>query len=178
MIGDAAQAVVDHAASREQLKAVNRLFMEEPRCSLERIQPALTAFLAALRCDMDQQEDRLFPAIKDRATPNEVLRWEQPLNASALTETMTVQEVARRYPDTNAVLEGLGIDRRFEGYDGLDEVAWRHGMESQALLALLEEAVRRPPPRIPQEPLARVRTAAAASAARRWPCGAPVLQES
>ena len=67
---------------------------------------------------------------------------------SGLSETMTVQEVMHRYPNTRSVLEGLFSDHRFEGYDCLDEVAWRHGMESGTLLALLEEEVARPTPQI------------------------------
>ena len=62
---------------------------------------------------------------------------------SMLTETMTVQEIKRRYPSTKAVFDGLFIGSRFEGYDCLDEVAWRHGMESEDLLLSLEEAVAR-----------------------------------
>jgi len=72
------------------------------------------------------------------------LMEKEQLLPSGLSETMTVQEVMRRYPNTGSVLEGLCIDRSFEGYDCLDEVAWRHGMESQELLALLEEEVAQP----------------------------------
>ena len=76
------------------------------------------------------------------------LMEKEQLIPSGLSETMTVQEVMRRYPNTRSVLEGLRIDRRFEGYDCLDEVAWRQGMESWKLLALLEEEVARPTPQI------------------------------
>lgn len=67
---------------------------------------------------------------------------------STLTETMTMQEIKHRFPSTRSVLEGLCIDSRFEGSDCLDEVAWRHGMESRELLALLEEEVARPMPQV------------------------------
>ena len=76
------------------------------------------------------------------------LMEKEQLIPSGLSETMTVQEVMRRYPNTRSVLEGLFIDHRFEGYDCLDEVAWRHGMESWKLLALLEEEGARPTPQI------------------------------
>jgi len=76
------------------------------------------------------------------------LMEKEQLIPSGLSETMTVQEVMRRYPNTRSVLEGLFIDHRFEEYDCLDEVAWRHGMESWKLLALLEEEVARPTPQI------------------------------
>ena len=67
---------------------------------------------------------------------------------SVLTEIMTVQEIKRRYPSTRSVFEDFYIDSRFEGSDCLDEVAWRHGMESRELLALLEEEVTRPTPQV------------------------------
>ena len=76
------------------------------------------------------------------------LMEKEQLIPSGLSETMTVQEVMRQHPNTRSVLEGLCIDRRFEGYDCLDEVAWRHGMESQEFLALLEEEVARSTPQI------------------------------
>ena len=133
----------DHAAEQAQLKAINRLFAEEPRCSLGRIRPLLNTFMAALQHGMGRQEVRLFPMFEDRVALDDLLRRQDPLKPSELTETMTVQEVAHRYPKTRAVLDGLFIDRRFEGYDCLGEVAWRHGMDGQALLALLGNAVGR-----------------------------------
>lgn len=63
---------------------------------------------------------------------------------SILTETMTVQEIKRRYPSTRSVFEDFYIDSRFEGSDCLDEVAWRHGMESRELLTQLEKVAGRP----------------------------------
>ena len=76
----------------------------------------------------------------------EVSGRQAALLPSGLRETMTVREVMSRYPETTSFLEGLCINGRFEGYDCLDEVAWRHGMESRELLALLEEEVARPMP--------------------------------
>lgn len=94
------------------------------------------------------------PAIAERGTKGHSrttsfgLREEAQWIPSGFSDTMTVQEVMCRYPNTRSVLEGLCIDPRFEGYDCLDEVAWRHGMESGKLLALLEEEVARPTPQI------------------------------
>jgi hypothetical protein len=130
----------------EALRAVNQFFLEQPRGLLETIRPAVTTCTAWLRSEMEQQEDQLFPCIEDALVLDKIAgRKEHPIPAG-LTDTMTVQEVMGRYPTTRSVLEGLFIDRRFEGYDCLDEVAWRHGMESRELLALLEEHVARPTP--------------------------------
>lgn len=60
-----------------------------------------------------------------------------------LRETMTVGEVITCYPEAGPALEHLCINQTFERYDCLDEVAWRHGMESRELLARLEEELAR-----------------------------------
>lgn len=60
-----------------------------------------------------------------------------------LSETMTVGEVITCHPAAGPVLERLCINQAFERYDCLDEVAWRHGMESGELLARLEEELAR-----------------------------------
>ena len=56
-------------------------------------------------------------------------------------EDMTVHYVTARYPATQRVFDSLGIHDVAEGYDCLDEVAWRHGMESWELLAHLERVI-------------------------------------
>lgn len=98
---------------------------------------------------MNQQGSRLFPTIEDATVLDEVSGRKAALISLGLTETMTVREVLSRHPDTRAFFEGLLISGRFEGYDCLDEVAWRQGMESEELFAKLEaELARGPTPAI------------------------------
>ena len=47
----------------------------------------------------------------------------------SISGTMSVNAIARSYPQTQALFEQLQIDRRFEGYESLEELAWRHGMD-------------------------------------------------
>ncbi len=143
------ELLVHHTGGRDALDAINRFFMEQPQELLEKIRPTFKACVAGLRSEMDQQEVRLFPVIEDALVLG-AIPWRKGhlVPPSGLHDTMTVQEVMGRYPSTQSVLEGLFINRRFEGYDCLDEVAWRHGMESQELLGLLEEEVARPAPQI------------------------------
>lgn len=58
-----------------------------------------------------------------------------------LGEQMTINHVLHTYPQTKPLLERLLINVPYEGYDCLDEVAWRRGMDCCQLVLLLEEAI-------------------------------------
>ena len=58
-----------------------------------------------------------------------------------LHEQMTVNRVVQQFPNTRPVFERLFINVPVEGCTCLDEVAWRHGMEAEDLLDVLEQAV-------------------------------------
>jgi len=133
-----ARVVVDHTCEQEDLKAINLCFMQQPRCSLETVRPMLTRLTDRWRRHMEQQESHLFPTIEDLLVLHEVAGQKEPPVPSGLSETMTVREVLRRHPIMRGVFRGLFIDSRYEGYDCLDEVAWRHGMEIRELLSRLE----------------------------------------
>ncbi|GEM_PF-5659550 len=62
-----------------------------------------------------------------------------------ISGTMSANALARRYPATESLFEQLQIDRRFEGYESLEELAWRHGMDvSEFLEQLRQVAVKFP----------------------------------
>ena len=62
-----------------------------------------------------------------------------------ISGTMSANAIARRYPETQTLFEQLQIDRRFEGYESVEELAWRHGMElSQFIEQLRRSATRLP----------------------------------
>ncbi|MDP3723417.1 MAG: hemerythrin domain-containing protein [Candidatus Omnitrophota bacterium] len=127
-------ARLEHDDEYRYLRAINRLFMAEPECAFAGIQPALAVLVANLRRRMEEQETILFPLMKRH--PGAAAR-SAPLE---LTPTMTVNRVLRQYPSTHATLERL-VDLSYEAYDPLDEVAWRHGMDCEALLAMLGQAI-------------------------------------
>ena len=58
-----------------------------------------------------------------------------------LSETMTVNRVLHAFPKTQRVFNRLFINVPLEGCTCLDEVAWRHGLDSRELLTSLEEAI-------------------------------------
>jgi len=65
-------------------------------------------------------------------------------DSDALDETMTVNWVLHEHPEAKPAFERLLIDLPFEGCDCLDEVAWRHGLESRELLEQLQRAIDAP----------------------------------
>ncbi len=134
-----AHVAVDHAGEQVSLTFINQGFVAQPPESLKTLRPLCAALSATLRCHMDQQEAQFFPALEEILVLQALAGRQESLAPSGLRETMTVREITSRYPGTKSVLEGLFIDSRYEGYDCLDEVAWRHGMESRNLLARLEE---------------------------------------
>ena len=57
-----------------------------------------------------------------------------------ISETMSANAIARRYPSTESLFKQLQIDRRLEGYESVEELAWRHGVELTQLIEELQRA--------------------------------------
>lgn len=56
-------------------------------------------------------------------------------------EAMTVNRIVQEYPRTEPVFRQLLISVPYEGCTCLDELAWRHGMDTDELIARLEQAI-------------------------------------
>lgn len=132
---------IEHADEPELLRMVNRLFVEEEGHSLAVIEPALMRFIHGLRAHMDEEETELFPVLDGILAAREASLARAPQATSHVTETMVVNRVLREFPATKQVFDSLFVNVPFEGCDGLDEVAWRRGMEPQELIEKLEAAV-------------------------------------
>ena len=137
-----AEVVVEHRDEPRHLRTINRLFLSERGHSLERIRPVLQETIDGLRRHMASEEAELFPLLErvlDELVPATA---ETPARVaiSWCDETMTVNRVLQEMPSTRPVFERLFINIPMEGCHCLDEVAWRHGMKSQELLAQLEDA--------------------------------------
>ena len=133
-----ARLAVEHREEPEHLRAINRLFAQEPGGSIEHLRAPLTRIIRGLRRHMDEEEAELFPALA-RALRGEEPVGEAPPKASYhLDEVMTVNRVVQTFPSTRAVFAQLFINIPIEGSTCLDEVAWRHGLELQDLLCQLE----------------------------------------
>ena len=53
---------------------------------------------------------------------------------------MSVNEILQRYPQTEPLFAQLRVNRLREGYESVDEVAWRHGLDSAEILEQLRQA--------------------------------------
>lgn len=132
---------VDHHDEPEHLQTVNRLFLQSTEASIDRVRPLLKGVIEGLRRHMDDEETSLFPLIERTLEAREPGEAAGRLRSSrGLTETMTVNHVVHQYPHTKRIFEQFFINITFEGSDYLDEVAWRHGLETRELLKRLTEA--------------------------------------
>lgn len=131
---------LEHQDEPQHLRTINRLFVQEPGHTLEQIRPELTGMINGLRRHITEEETVLFPTIERalRAQGVETITTGAP---SRLHETMTVNRVVQEHPCARRIFERLFISIPFEGCSGLDEVAWRHGMESKDLIAALDAAL-------------------------------------
>ena len=136
-----ARLAIEHRDEPEHLRTINQLFIQERSQALEQIRPALTGFIHGLRHHMDDEETALFPTLERVLGAEEAAEALQPATPYRLNEMMTVNRVVQEYPRTKPVFERFFINVPFEGCHCLDEVAWRHGMESKELLSQLEDAL-------------------------------------
>ena len=58
---------------------------------------------------------------------------------------MSANAIAHRYPETETLFEQLQIDRQAEGYETLEELAWRHGMDVSQVIRQLRRATTKLP---------------------------------
>lgn len=135
-----ARVALEHHDEPAHLRAVNRLFLDERGQSLEQIRPVLRAMIQGLRRHMEEEERDMFPMLEQTLGEHEMPADEEP-PASPLHENMTVNRVFCEYPETGRVFRQLFVNMPYEGCDCLDEVAWRHGLSSDELVARLSEAI-------------------------------------
>ena len=131
---------LEHKDEPQHLRTINRLFVQEQGHTLDQIRPVLTGMIDGLRHHMAEEEATLFPTIERalQAKDVEVITTGAP---SRLHETMTVNRVVQEHPQTKRTFERFFINIPLEGCNCLDEVAWRHGMESHELIGELEAAI-------------------------------------
>ena len=136
------RVAVDHHEEAQSLWTINWLLVQEPRPQLKQVRSVLNELMTVLPRHMAEQEAGLFPRLERvLARRGGDVTSVAGQDGAHLNETMTVNFVISRYPRTKAIFEQFFINLSFESYDCLDEVAWRHGMESQELLDRLEGAI-------------------------------------
>lgn len=136
-----AEVSIEHHDEPEHLRTINRLFVRSSQHSLEQITPVLTEVIQGLRRHMAEEERELFPLLERTLAEHDPFSESTTSGSNQLEEVMTVNRVIQQYPRTKPVFDRLFINVPLEGCTCLDEVAWRHGMESRELLALLESVI-------------------------------------
>ncbi|MBI2884875.1 MAG: hemerythrin domain-containing protein [Candidatus Omnitrophica bacterium] len=145
-VGDFNHVAEDgHEDELDALRVVTRYLADVPSIVMEDIRPILTTAIVQFRHHLNDQEDQLFPALEWMADAHEPSPSIRPATSAGLSEDSTVNRVVRQHPETKPVFDRLAINISVEGCDCLDEVAWRHGLESRELLRELGHAVRRQP---------------------------------
>lgn len=135
---------VEHKDEPELLRMINRLFVDEQSHSLMVIKPALMRFIHGLRAHMDEEEGELFPVLERVLASREASFVRTQQATSHVTGVMAVNRILREFPATKRVFDSLFVNVPFEGYDCLDEVAWRRGMEAEDLIDQLEAVISSP----------------------------------
>ena len=135
-----AEVAVEHHDEPVHLRTINWLFAFESNYSLERLTPELQGVIRGLRRHMDEEERKLFP-IFEKTLADKASTFQVSGPPSRFSEEMTVSHVVKAFPKTEPVFERLFISVLMEGCTCLDEVAWRHGMDSRELLEALEDAI-------------------------------------
>jgi iron-sulfur cluster repair protein YtfE (RIC family) len=133
----------EHHDEPQRLRELHQLLAQPSGRSSERLRGELTAVIHGLRRHLGEEETSLFPILQ-QALADQADEISLRVGASSwlIREQMTVNHVLHEFPETAGVFENLFVNAAFEGYDCLDEVAWRHGMEVEELISRLEEAMR------------------------------------
>ena len=128
----------EHMEDPQQLNRVYELFLDGPQQPFEGLRIKLWPIIRRLRDHLDDEECNLYPLLEKGILAGAASAHEP---ARKLSETMTINRVLRDYPETKPVFSRFFINSHVEGCDFLDEVAWRHGMESRELLDHLERMI-------------------------------------
>lgn len=142
---------VEHHDEAGYLRTINRLFFHDPARAFPSVRGQLANMIHALRAHMDDEEAQVFPQLEHCSAPHAATVSSAPRSAP-VRETMTVNRVLLEHPRTLPVFKRLFVSIPYEGCDCLDEVAWRHGMETRELIALLEHAASEATESSPDEP--------------------------
>ena len=58
-----------------------------------------------------------------------------------ISGSMSANAIIRHHPKTQALFDQLQIDQRAEGYESVDELAWRKGMDVSEVIDRLKQAI-------------------------------------
>lgn len=136
---------VEHEERLQSLRLLTRYLGDAAATSsVSELRAALSEVVEGLRHELQAQDEELFPALERVAQRGPSRTSDQP-SPRRLHEDMTVDRIVHLFPETKPVFDRIFVNLAYEGYDCLDEVAWRHGMQPEGLLEELEAAASRQP---------------------------------
>ena len=116
--------VRDHTYEQTLLHSINMLSVCGARTSLPLLVLRLSQIIEQLRTTMETQERFLFPLLRTAV----ISRW------------MSINEIIRYFPGSETVFEQLQVNRLREGYESLDELAWRRGLDAAVLVERIRQS--------------------------------------
>lgn len=126
----------EHTQTLLRLRGVNELLLGGVRASVPRVIVRLSHLIDDLEPQMAAQEH----ALADLGAP-----WPAGSRVDVpISGAMSVNEILCRYPHAQPLFEQFHINRLQEGYESVDELAWRHGLDASQLLERLRQAVTAP----------------------------------
>ena len=131
----------DHADEHAQLRAVTELLLGGLKVSIPLIVLRVSQAIEQLQERMEEQEHTLFPLF-DGMTEEELgVPARAPRRLASISGSMSINAILRHYPHAETVLEPLHINRLREGYESVEELAWRRGLDVSQVLEQLRHAV-------------------------------------
>ena len=131
----------DHSAEHGLLRAVTEPLVEGLKVSIPHGVLRVSQALEQLNEQMEEQERSVFPLFEhlteEDLRPRERIQPVLP----AITGSMSVNAILQCYPRAETVLAPLGINRLREGYESVEELAWRHGIDTAQLLEQLRQTI-------------------------------------
>jgi len=131
----------DHADEHAQLRAVTELLLGGLKVSIPLIVLRVSQAIEQLQERMDDQEHTLFPLFEGVTEEELGLAPRAPRRPASISGAMSVNAILRQYPSAERILGPLQINCLREGYESVEELAWRRGLDVSQLLEQLRQAV-------------------------------------
>ena len=131
----------DHVDEHAQLRAVTELLLGGLTVSIPIIVLRVSQAMEQLQERMEEQEHTLFPLFEEVTEKELGLPVRAPRRPASISGAMSANAILRQYPSAERVLEPLRINCLREGYESVEELAWRRGLDVSQLLEQLRQAV-------------------------------------
>ena len=130
----------DHSAEHALLRAITELLLEGVKTSVPLLILRVSQAIEQLQEQMEDQDRTLFPFCETLGEETPTSPAEPHARRPEIAVSMSVNAILQRYPQAERVFEPLRVNRLGEGYESVEELAWRRGVDAQQLLEQLRQA--------------------------------------